>query len=189
MPKHLPGAEPQAPPDFDAAFLVVRALALYALAEHQAGHAHEIRVTAQGAAFSVSDDGRGHAINKDVDGVPYLNFIYEQLDYPFAAPGGGAIQLQGIGMSLINSLCSELELEVRKPEQVLRLRFRRGQLMDRQVQTVHSEQTGNTISGTMALPAQGAGLDEAALERWLCRVAAASPSLRLSFNGKALDRA
>lgn len=190
--EHLPdhsselGAECQTPQPFDATGYVVRALLLYALAEHQAGQADEIRVRAEGASFSVSDNGRGHSINKVVDGSPYLNFIYGQLDYPMTGHLGGAIQLQGIGMSLINSLCSELSVEVRKSDQMLRLLFRHGQLMDRQVQAVNSKQTGNTISGTTALPLQGSCLDESWLEQWLCRVAAASPSLRLSFNGRAL---
>lgn len=181
------GKEPQSAQNFDATDYVVRALVLYSLAEHQAGHAAEIRVTANGTAFSVADDGRGHSINKEVDDSPYLNFIYGQLDYPFATNLGGAIQLQGIGMSLINSLCSELAVEVRKSEQVLRLLFRSGQLTDRQVETVHSEQTGNTISGTTAPQLKRSRLNESLLELWLCRVAATSPSLRLSFNGRALQ--
>ncbi|WIT13863.1 hypothetical protein PFX98_09630 [Paucibacter sediminis] len=182
----MPDADAQAAPSFDATGFVVRALVLYALAEHQAGHANEIRVIAQGYDFSVSDDGRGHSINKEVDGSPYLNFIYGQLDYPFATNRGGAIQLQGIGMSLLNSLCSDLAVEVRKSEQVLRLLFRTGQLAEKQVQTVHSAQTGNTVSGIVAPQLARLPINEALLESWLCRVAATSPSLRLSFNGRAL---
>ncbi|MEJ5999628.1 hypothetical protein [Paucibacter soli] len=188
MPSPLPDADAhaQAAPSFDATGFVVRALVLYALAEHQAGHAEEIRVIAQGYDFSVSDDGRGHSINKVVDGSPYLNFIYGQLDYPFAANPGGAIQLQGIGMSLVNSLCSDLAVEVRKSEQVLRLRFSSGQLREKQVQTVGSGQTGNTVSGTIAPQLAGSPMNEARLEGWLRRVAATNPALRLSFNGSAL---
>lgn len=181
------GAAARAMSYFDATAYVVRALVLYSLAEHQAGHAGTIRVIAEGASFSVSDDGRGHSINKEVDGSPYLNFIYGQLDYPFAPNLGGAIQLQGIGMSLVNSLCGELAVEVRKPEHMLRLRFSSGQLTDKQVLITQSVQTGNTVSGTIASQLQHIPLNEALLEQWLCRLAASSASLRLWFNGRVLQ--
>jgi hypothetical protein len=54
---------------------VVRALVLYSLTEFQSGHATAIRVTADVHSFSVADDGRGHAIGRTVDGLPYLKFV------------------------------------------------------------------------------------------------------------------
>lgn len=56
---------------------------LYALLEFQSGHATTIRVTAQGNTFSIADNGRGHPIDKSVDGTSYLKFIYAHFDYPF----------------------------------------------------------------------------------------------------------
>ena len=70
---------------------VVRALTLYSLAEAQAGHASEIRVSGAGTAFSITDDGRGHAIDRTVAWVPYLKFTYTQLDYPFDASEVGPV--------------------------------------------------------------------------------------------------
>ena len=87
---------------------VVRALTLYCLAEFQSGHATTIRITAEGNSFSIADDGRGHAIERAIDGTPYLKFIYTHFDYPFETGQNAPVQLQGIGMSLVNALCSEL---------------------------------------------------------------------------------
>lgn len=64
---------------------VVRALMLYSLAEFQSGNATTIRVTANGIDFGIADDGRGHPIDKAVEGVPYLQFVYTHFDYPFGA--------------------------------------------------------------------------------------------------------
>lgn len=97
----------------------VRALILYSLAEHQLGHATTIRVTANGNSFSVGDDGRGHASARTVASAPYLKFIYNHFDYSFGLDEAAPVQLQGAGMSLINSLCSELTVEVRKSDAML----------------------------------------------------------------------
>ena len=110
----------------DLTACLVRALALYSLAEFQSGHATTIRVSAAGASFSVVDDGRGHAIERTVDGSPYLKFVYAHLDYPFQTSHGSLIQLHGIGMSLINILCSELSVAARKRDAALRLEFLNG---------------------------------------------------------------
>lgn len=105
----------------DLAALVVKSLVLYSLAEHQAGFAHTVRVDVHGTSFSVSDDGRGHSIDREVEGQPYLRLIYEQVRYPFGQDIPARVQLQGIGMSLLNALCSELEVLIQKPGSGLRL--------------------------------------------------------------------
>ena len=90
----------------------VRALVLYSLAELQAGHATAIRITAEAASFSIADDGRGHATERTIAGVPYLEFVYSQLDYPLDSAQGAPVQLHGIGMSLVNALCSDLAVTI-----------------------------------------------------------------------------
>lgn len=167
----------------------IRALVLYSLAEHQLGHATTIRVTAAGNTFSVSDDGRGHAIARTVAAAPYLKFIYNHFDYPFGADGAAPVQLQGIGMSLINSLCSELAVVVRKRDVTLRLAFRDGQLCGHEVLDVASPagETGNTISGTVRTAIADDGVDHASLEQWLRGLLTAHPALRILFNGQALQ--
>ncbi len=165
----------------------VRALVLYSLAEFQSGHATTIRVTAEGTSFNIADDGRGHAIQRAISDAPYLSFIYTHLDYPFESGQSASIQLQGIGMSLINSLCSELAVTVRKRETTLQLSFRNGQLRSSELVHAKFEETGNTVSGTVNPQLQKSCVDLGRLEGWLQSITANSPSLRLFFNGRQLQ--
>lgn len=194
-------AAPASTPDLTS--LVVRALVLYALAEHQAGHATVLHVTAEGRSFSVQDNGRGHAIDKRVDGTPYLPLIYEQLRYPFAGEHTlgdtrdvnslGAVQLQGIGMSLLNSLCSTLQVTVRKADATLTLHHAHGQLQARQRQhtpdTSTDTSTGNRVQGQVSPALAPHGVDPQALHQWLATVQAVAPGLQLFFNGQPLTPA
>ena len=168
----------------DIAGSVVRALVLYSLAEFQSGHSTTIRVNAEARSFSIEDDGRGHAIERTIAGSPYLQFVYTHLDYPFAPARGAPIQLQGIGMSLINALCRELTVTARRQDATLRMSFQGGSLCDQELFEVKSEGTGNTISGTLDSQFQTCGLDANELRQWLLGVLAASPSLKLYFNGQ-----
>ena len=178
-------ADPAHPLDLTG--IAVRALMLYSLAEFQLGNATTIRVTADGTSFSIADDGRGHPIEKTVEGVSYLNFIYAHFDYPFESGRAAPIQLQGIGMSLINAMCSELDLTVRKPDATLRLMFRNGRLHSRNRTEVLSMETGITISARIDAKLGGSGVASKQLEQWLLTVLAASPTLKLFFNGRQLQ--
>jgi DNA gyrase/topoisomerase IV subunit B len=171
----------------DVTALAVRTLALYSLAEFQSGHASTLRITAEGASFSITDDGRGHAIGRMVAGAPYLQFIYTQLDYPFGATEGGPVQLHGIGMSLLNGLCSELSVTVRKTEGQLRLTYRGGHLLSEEHLDLPSAVTGNTVVGTVNPDLQGTRTDAQRIEQWLLGVLASNPDLKLHFNGKELQ--
>jgi DNA gyrase/topoisomerase IV subunit B len=173
------------PPLREVATSVVQALVLYSLAEFQFGHCTTIRVEAKNRFFSISDDGRGHAIDRTVADSPYLQFIYTHFDYPFVPNAGppAPIQLQGIGMSLINTLCSELTVTVRKSDKTLRLLFENGTLRDRQLLEQSLGGTGNMISGFVASPFSQSS-DELALHSWLRRVKSSAPSLLLYFNGR-----
>ncbi len=171
----------------DTTAQVFRSLTLYALAEYQSGHATALTLGASGNKFSVSDNGRGHGIGRVVEGVPYLRFIYSHLDYPFSPSVGGPVQLQGLGMSLLNNLCSELRLTVRKPQETLLLTFRAGSLCDeRRVPEVNAE-SGNTVQGEVRSELQPQPTAEAQLEEWLRHVQRVNPGLVLSFNGRQLS--
>ncbi|MEQ1684464.1 MAG: hypothetical protein ABL916_12510 [Burkholderiaceae bacterium] len=170
----------------DPAGIALRALLLYSLAEFQSGHATTIRVTAEGRSFSISDDGRGHSIDRAIGGSSYLKFIYTHFDYPFEPGQGAPVQLQGIGMSVVNALCSELSLAVRKPDETLHLQFRDGKLQNSRREKVASDETGISISATVHPQLQQGGAAVEPLQAWLLGVLAASPSLRLFFNGRLL---
>jgi DNA gyrase/topoisomerase IV subunit B len=162
---------------------IVRALVLYCVAEYQAGHAKAIRVDAHGRSFAVSDDGRGHAIERTVGGAPYLEFVYTHLSYPFASGQSAPIQLQAIGISLANKLCTELSVTARKRTATLSLSFQNALRTSESLMNVAAEETGNTISGAVNPLLQSADTDTEALRQWLIRVLAASAGLRIVFNG------
>lgn len=173
-------------PTFDLTGHVVRALTLYALAEFQGGHATALALRATGNAFSVSDNGRGHGIDRTVNGVRYLDFIYNHFDYPFDSTRGGEVQLQGIGMSLINSLCSELRLTVRKPLETLTLTYRAGLFCAETRLVAANEESGNTVEGEVRSELQRRPTDQAQLEQWLLRIQQSNLGLELRFNGRLL---
>jgi DNA gyrase/topoisomerase IV subunit B len=178
--------ETSTPDRLDITGYVVRALALYSLEEFQAGHASSIYVSANGASFTVADDGRGHAIDRTVAGSPYLPFIYTHLDYPFSPIASGPIQLQGIGMSLINALCSELSVTVHKAAGTLRMTYNDGKLCHEERTNVATEASGNAVTGTISPRLQQAGANVANIEKWLLSVMSANPLLKMYFNGKEL---
>ena len=68
-------------------------------------------------------------MNRTVEGSPYLDFIYTHLDYPFGVGSTKPVQLHGLGMSLLNRLCAELKVSVRKATATLSLRFEAGRLV------------------------------------------------------------
>lgn len=179
------GAAPsQDPPDITSC--VVRTLVLYALAEFQLGHATSIRILASGHAFEVGDDGRGHAIERIVDGSPYLAFVYDHLQYPFASGVGAPVQLQGLGLSLLNRLCARLDVTVRKRTATLQMAFANGHLVRHERIDAGTDTTGTALAGRIDERLADRPVDEAALRQWLLAIAAAHPSLRLWFNGDAL---
>jgi DNA gyrase/topoisomerase IV subunit B len=179
-------SESTAPLCDDITARVIRALVLYSLAEAQSGHCKTIRIDARNGSFRVEDDGRGHAIERTVAGLPYLGFIYTHLDHPFAATRDAPVQLQGIGLSLVNALCSELTVIARRPDATLRLSFRAGRLCGEVIDRVPSAVTGNTVSGTVDRRLRPSDAVAEDLGPWLEGVLAVHPALTLSFNGRAL---
>jgi DNA gyrase/topoisomerase IV subunit B len=173
-------------PQLDLAATAVRAFMLYSLAEFQSGSATTIRVTAEGPTFSISDDGRGHPIDKMLEGTSYLRFIYTHFDYPFETSRSAPIQLQGIGMSLVNAICSELTLTVRKREETLTVSFQDGQVRGSNRIAAENNETGITVAARLRpeLPLGGAQTPE--LEEWLQGIAQTHPALKLFFNHREL---
>ena len=92
-------------------------------------------------------------------------------------------------MSLVNALCSELRLQVKKRDAELELLFEHGQLVHRTRRDVDSADTGIQVSGRIAPGLGSAPVDLARLGQWLQAVLATAPALRLFFNGQALQPA
>ena len=174
------------PAPVDITAHAVRVLTLYSLAEFQSGQASTIGVSAEGTSFSVGDNGRGHAVDRTVDGSPYLQFIYTHLEYPFAAVKGGPVQLHGIGISLLNALCSELSVTVHRAGETLRIMYRAGHLYHEERLATRTNSTGNTVSGIVSPHLQQVSTNIEHIEGWLLDVLASSPGHKLHLNGKEL---
>ncbi|TAF99464.1 MAG: hypothetical protein EAZ43_15765 [Betaproteobacteria bacterium] len=144
--------------------------------------ASQVRVTTDERSFSVSDDGRGHAISRLVAGSPYLKFVYSHLDYPFDLDEAPPVQLQGIGISLINALCSELTVIVQKHDVTVRLSFRHRHLSGHETLAVTSPTTGNSVMGTVDAKLQMRAIDGDSLRNWCQSILAVSPGLTLFYN-------
>ncbi|MFN5047722.1 hypothetical protein [Roseateles sp.] len=172
--------------ELDLPLRIVQTLVLYALGEHQLGHARRIVVNCSGTEFSVSDDGRGHAVSRTVEGAPYLDFIYGHLAFPFGRTDSPPVQLQGLGISLLNQLCASLDVTVRKPMQTLRLRFERGELLAHELVDEQNLETGNCLAGEVLAALAAEPMDVAALAKWLGAVQEVNPGLELLLNGKPL---
>lgn len=177
--------DPTAPAD-DLVGVAVRALFLYSLAEFQGGNATTIRVDADGARFSIADDGRGHPLDKSLEGTSYLKFIYTHFEYPFASGRSAPIQLQGIGMSLVNALSSELTLTVKKAHETLRWHFQDARLITSERSGTASAETGINVTARLKPQFVGEGVAAGQLETWLLGVLKTCPTLRLYFNGRLL---
>jgi DNA gyrase/topoisomerase IV subunit B len=165
-----------------------KTLVLYSLAEFQAGHASQITVEARGWSFSVSDNGRGHSASRLVEKSPYLKFVYSHLEYPFQEGAGEPVQLQGLGMSLLNVLCHDLQVTARRREGGVTVRFIDGLHSGQESLPAGSEDSGNKASATLHKALQTQPTDENAIALWLSVVARSHPGLLLSFNGRLIGQ-
>jgi len=170
----------------DVTAIVVKSLVLYSLAEHQAGFAHTLDVQVHGSRFFVGDDGRGHAIDRVVEGEPYFSLIYEQLRSPAVGDGHGPVQLQGIGVSLVNALCSELEVLIHNANGSVRLSYADGELRAQERIQCSAIETGNRIRGVISATLHSEECADGQLRGWLEDVQRRAPALSLRFNGSLL---
>ncbi|MEJ6004027.1 hypothetical protein WG899_00570 [Paucibacter sp. AS339] len=66
---------------------------------------------------------------QDHYGAPSLSFIYEHLAYPFGLSTLGAVQMQGLGISLINNPCESQQVRIRRGEQQAIYHYAYGRLL------------------------------------------------------------
>ncbi len=93
------------------------------------------------------------------------------------------MQLQGLGLSLVNALCSELRVTARNAAGSTSLAFRDGRLEMHEPIERDAGKTGNAVSGTIRAELQPRDADVPRVEHWLRALRAAHPSLAIRLNG------
>jgi DNA gyrase/topoisomerase IV subunit B len=94
--------------------LFARAVLAYSVHEHQEGHASRIDVWVHPETFTVQDDGRGMGLDRD----GYVEGLMGQL---VGRPG--AVQLHGVGLSLIAASTPRLAIESCRGDSLWRQTF------------------------------------------------------------------
>jgi DNA gyrase/topoisomerase IV subunit B len=170
----------------NAATSIVRALVLYHLAEVQGGNATTIQIDVEPHRFRIRDNGRGQAIQRTVNGLPYLKLVYSQLEYPFDLEQDTPIQLHTIGISLINSLCKMLTVTVHKKEKIYTQYYEEGQLKNEEVRENLESVTGTMLEGKFNSDLLPGEINLQDLAQWLAGVKPFYSSLRVIFNERDL---
>jgi len=85
--------------------LLARALLAYSVHEHQQGHARRIDVWLRPESFTVQDDGRGMGLDRE-------GYVEGLIGLLVGRPG--AVQLHGVGLSLIAASTPRLSIESRR---------------------------------------------------------------------------
>jgi DNA gyrase/topoisomerase IV subunit B len=87
-------------------------------------------------------------------------------------------------MSLINSLCSELDVTVHKAEKAYTTHFKDGRLNKEEIRENQERVTGTTVEGKLDPDLFPEGIDVQELEQWFIGVKSVHQQLRLFYNGK-----
>lgn len=165
---------------------LLRALFLYHLAEYQSGNATTIRFDIQDNTFKISDNGRGHAISRTINDIPYLRLVYSQFEYPFDKESDTPIQLHTIGMSLIHAFCEELTVTVHKKENTYLRSYKHGKLDQEEMKENRENVTGTALEGRFNSQLVHEELDLQDMEQWLAKIRSIHGPLKLIFNNREL---
>ena len=130
--------------------LYARAFLAYCIHEHQEGFVRRIDVWLQPRSFTAQDDGRGMGLHRE----GYVTNLMGTL-----CGGPGAIQLHGIGLSIVAASSPSLAIEARRDGKLWRQSFAWGIADGPPRSEPAGPDTGTRI--TVALPAEAADIDAA----------------------------
>lgn len=158
---------------------VFKTILLYSICEFQSDNASIIHVEIDGETVSIQDDGRGHSLEREVDGVPYLQLVYEHLSWPFDNKKNTSIQLQALGISLCKSLCDEFTIQITKTDVIRSYFFVESQGCGiSEVENYDNKPTGNKVTYKI----RDSCLDDDFAKQHLTEIAEACPTLSIVFN-------
>ena len=164
--------------------MLFRSLFLYPLLGHQLGNLGKIEVKIGGDGICLIDDGRGHAVERRVNGHSYLEHIYSQLHAPFGKGKTPNVLVHAIGLSLFSAFCEELTIEARRQDRVTSSRFRDAFHLESEERENRTGETGNVIRFRFSQGKLKESISVEEIEQYLRSVKAAHPALELTLDGK-----
>lgn len=162
-----------------------KALFCYHLAEFQGGYASRINVFVKNDQFTIADNGRGHSMNRTVDGIPYLKMVYNHLRIPFDGRIP-SVQLHTIGISLINELSKSLEIRIKRKIGTQVHQFEYGTPVKSFQEENPSGETGNRITCRFEIKEDMKPSTSEVL-CYLEQIKQAYPELKIFLNSTPLD--
>ena len=122
-----------------------------AIDEALAGYCDTITVTInEGDTITVTDNGRGIPVDiQPQTGLPALEVVFTVLHAGGKFGGGGykvSGGLHGVGASVVNALSEWLVVEVHKNGKIHRMKFERGNIVEKMHIVGDTEKTGTTVT-------------------------------------------
>ena len=122
-----------------------------AIDEALAGYCTEITVTInEGDTITVTDNGRGIPVDiQPQTGLPALEVVFTVLHAGGKFGGGGykvSGGLHGVGASVVNALSEWLEVDVHKNGKIHRMKFERGNIVEKMHIVGDTDRTGTTVT-------------------------------------------
>ena len=122
-----------------------------AIDEALAGYCTEITVTInEGDTITVTDNGRGIPVDiQPQTGLPALEVVFTVLHAGGKFGGGGykvSGGLHGVGASVVNALSEWLVVEVHKNGKIHRMKFERGNIVEKMHIVGDTDHTGTTVT-------------------------------------------
>lgn len=158
----------------------------YVITEHLGGKANVVKVHYKDNLISISDNGRGHSVERNIDGIPYLDMVYCQLSLFDTNPDLNTFVYQALGMSLISEMCDQIKLTVANHGKIRNFGISNG-IITKLSEYEDSEcGSGNTIE-YLAKEAIDEALAESDIFKTLQTVASKYSNLTVYFNDQLLS--
>lgn len=150
---------------------LAKALLAYAVHEHQEGHARRIDVWLQPRSLIVQDDGRGMGLDRDGYVESLMGLLVGRAD---------AVQLHGVGLSLIATSTPSLRIESRRKGERWAQHFHWGVPDGAPSRLGADADTGTRIA--MDVAPDEADIDTSALRAEVARWCLAHPGLTIEVH-------
>ncbi len=160
----------------------------YVVTEHLEGEAKTLKVKFEDDFITISDDGRGHAIGKIINGIPYLEMVYCQLSLADSRPALTSFVYPALGMSLFAEMCEKINLTVAKHGKIHKFCISDGSVIKVSESESSDTITGNTIEYSVKEHVDSP-IKESDIISTLQNIAVKFKNLNVYFNNQLLESA